>query len=223
MTDEMQERLIRGVLAQEPHGVKVDVSDAERALVRIIDAERAASANTAQLYRRELARADAERAAREALTVERDAARAESQYQRAQWTKAHNEVRAERAAREAASERVEALEAKCALLSASLKQETAAREAAERWVRDLQSGMYVNCVYCGHRYGPGETTPVSMADALKAHVEACPKHPMSALRAERDRLVQGMREIIAEYGPRSDAGKRAQRYLDSLTPPEGES
>ena len=57
-----------------------------------------------------------------------------------------------------------------------------------QWVSDLQSGMYVNCVYCGHRYGPGETTPVSMADALRAHVEACPKHPMSALKAECDRL-----------------------------------
>jgi hypothetical protein len=51
----------------------------------------------------------------------------------------------------------------------------------ERWVADLQSGLYVNCVYCGHRYGPGETTPVSMADALKAHVAQCPEHPMSAL------------------------------------------
>ena len=53
----------------------------------------------------------------------------------------------------------------------------------EQWIKDLQSGMYVNCVYCGHRYGPGETTPVSMADALKSHIEICPKHPMSALRA----------------------------------------
>jgi hypothetical protein len=51
----------------------------------------------------------------------------------------------------------------------------------EAWVGDLQSGMYVNCVYCGHRYGPGETTPVSMADALKAHVAACPAHPMAGL------------------------------------------
>jgi hypothetical protein len=56
-------------------------------------------------------------------------------------------------------------------------------ERLNKWVSDLQSGMYVNCVYCGHRYGPGETTPVSMADALKAHVEQCPKHPMSTLRA----------------------------------------
>ena len=58
------------------------------------------------------------------------------------------------------------------------------------WVADLQSGMYVNCVYCGHRYGPGETTPVSMADALKAHVEACPEHPMSRLKARLADLVE---------------------------------
>jgi hypothetical protein len=55
-------------------------------------------------------------------------------------------------------------------------------EHLQGWVADLQSGMYVNCVYCGHRYGPGETTPVSMADALKAHIEVCPEHPMSAMR-----------------------------------------
>ncbi|MDD3029802.1 MAG: hypothetical protein PHS57_05940 [Alphaproteobacteria bacterium] len=61
-------------------------------------------------------------------------------------------------------------------------------ERYKRWVNDLQSGMYVNCVYCGHRYGPGETTPVSMADALKLHIESCPKHPMSALKAEAERL-----------------------------------
>jgi hypothetical protein len=52
------------------------------------------------------------------------------------------------------------------------------------WVADLQSGMYVNCVYCGYRYGPKTTTPVSLADVLKEHVEKCPKHPMSALKHE---------------------------------------
>jgi len=55
-------------------------------------------------------------------------------------------------------------------------------ERLKGWVDDLQGGMYVNCVYCGHRYGPGETTPVTMADALKAHVETCSKHPMSILK-----------------------------------------
>ena len=73
-----------------------------------------------------------------------------------------------------------------------------------QWVTDLQSGMYVNCVYCGHRYGPGETTPVSMADALKEHVESCPQHPMSALKADRDRLraeVERLRRQAAEWQP----------------------
>jgi hypothetical protein len=50
-----------------------------------------------------------------------------------------------------------------------------------KWIADLQSGQYVTCVYCGHQYGPGETTPVTMADALKAHVVHCPEHPMSGL------------------------------------------
>jgi hypothetical protein len=54
----------------------------------------------------------------------------------------------------------------------------------KQWVSDLQSGMYINCVYCGHRFGPAESTPVSMADTLKEHVENCPKHPMSKLKAD---------------------------------------
>ncbi len=58
------------------------------------------------------------------------------------------------------------------------------------WVNDLQSGMYVNCVYCGHRYGPSEETPVSMADVLKEHIEHCPEHPMSKLKAENERIRQ---------------------------------
>jgi hypothetical protein len=69
-----------------------------------------------------------------------------------------------------------------------------------QWVADLQSGMYVNCVYCGHRYGPGETTPVSMAEALKQHVEQCPAHPMSALKAENERLRDDLRRAALQCG-----------------------
>ena len=69
-------------------------------------------------------------------------------------------------------------------------------ERLKAWVTDLQSGLYVNCVYCGHRYGPGETTPVSMAAALKAHVEQCPQHPISALRAEKAKLVAVLQEYL---------------------------
>ena len=71
------------------------------------------------------------------------------------------------------------------------------------WVDDLQSGMYVNCVYCGHRYGPGETTPVSMADALKAHIETCSKHPMSALK----KRVGELETALAEAEERIEAIK----------------
>lgn len=66
-------------------------------------------------------------------------------------------------------------------------------KALEAWVNDLQAGLYINCVYCGHRYGPGETeTP---AAALTAHIETCPKHPLSTLRAAAIRYRAAASEI----------------------------
>lgn len=79
--------------------------------------------------------------------------------------------------------------------AAETPEETIARLKA--WVADLQSGMYVNCVYCGHRYGPADGTPVALADVLKEHVEHCPEHPaMKAMRALENlrRVVKGMSE-----------------------------
>ena len=73
-------------------------------------------------------------------------------------------------------------------------------ERLRQWVADLQSGLYVNCVYCGHRYGPGETTPVSMADALKAHIERCREHPLSKLRAEHERALAALTSISQQCG-----------------------
>ena len=58
-----------------------------------------------------------------------------------------------------------------------------------QWVNDIQSGMYVNCVYCGHRYGPDPGTPVAMAEILKQHIEQCPEHPMSALKKQLESLT----------------------------------
>ena len=50
----------------------------------------------------------------------------------------------------------------------------------EAWIDDLQSGMYINCVYCGHRYGPDDKDHiVTMRKALEAHIAECPKHPLS--------------------------------------------
>lgn len=57
-----------------------------------------------------------------------------------------------------------------------------------KWINDLQAGCYINCVYCGHRYGPNDEVPASMADVLKEHVEQCPEHPMSALKQEVEKL-----------------------------------
>lgn len=48
------------------------------------------------------------------------------------------------------------------------------------WVNDLHSGMYLNCVFCGHRYGPVEDD--ATYDGLKQHITQCPEHPMSHLR-----------------------------------------
>jgi len=67
-------------------------------------------------------------------------------------------------------------------LQAKLDKAEAEVERLKKWVNDLHSGMYINCVYCGHQYGPKDKVPSSMADVLKKHVEKCPKHPMSSLR-----------------------------------------
>lgn len=64
----------------------------------------------------------------------------------------------------------------------------------EQWVADCQSGMYINCVYCGHRYGPREDTPVAMADVLREHIEQCPQHPLSHAKAE----IADLRTLLTE-------------------------
>jgi hypothetical protein len=45
-----------------------------------------------------------------------------------------------------------------------------------KWIKDMQSKQYVNCVYCGHRYPPG--TPDVRDNLLYAHIKKCPKHPL---------------------------------------------
>ena len=72
----------------------------------------------------------------------------------------------------------------------------AENERLQQWVHDCQAGMYINCVYCGHRYGPDDEVPATMADVLKEHIERCPKHPMSMLRLERDLLVEAVQDVL---------------------------
>ncbi len=63
----------------------------------------------------------------------------------------------------------------------------------EAWIDDLQSGMYINCVYCGHRYGPNvepatKTEWFTMRKALEGHIAQCPKHPLSFANKKIERL-----------------------------------
>lgn len=77
-------------------------------------------------------------------------------------------------------------------------------ERLKKWIDDLQSGMYINCVYCGHRYGPQDKVAASMQDALKVHVSQCPEHPMhqvlAALKSGRD-LVAGRVRGLSPLNP----------------------
>jgi hypothetical protein len=67
----------------------------------------------------------------------------------------------------------------------------------QAWVNDLQAGCYVNCVYCGHRYGPSrgpDAVPVAMADVLKDHIATCPEHPLAAANARIAKLEKALEE-----------------------------
>jgi len=46
----------------------------------------------------------------------------------------------------------------------------------EEWLAIIEDTRALTCVFCGMVYPPG--TPPSNHEALTAHVEECPKHPM---------------------------------------------
>lgn len=85
-------------------------------------------------------------------------------------------------------------------------------EQLNKWVDDLQSGMFINCVYCGHRYGPKDGTPVTMADVLKRHVVQCPKHPMSKCVV----TLKGASHGFRSYQHGNSATDLAQEMADSI-------
>jgi DNA-directed RNA polymerase subunit RPC12/RpoP len=72
----------------------------------------------------------------------------------------------------------------------------------ESWIDELQSGMWINCVYCGHRYGPnaGPNTKdfnLTMRKALEQHISECPKHPLSAAKQQIADHEQRIKELEA--------------------------
>lgn len=90
---------------------------------------------------------------------------------------------------------------------AQVREIIAERTRLIQWVGDLQSGLYINCVYCGHRYGPGESTPATLPQAgetpagaaLREHVSQCPAHPLSQAKSESmllRALVERMRDDV---------------------------
>ena len=87
----------------------------------------------------------------------------------------------------------------------------------ERWVHDLQSGMFINCVYCGHRYGPDDKVAPTMQQALYDHIAECPKHPLSAMkrRAERAEARLAHPEDAPEptYVRRENIKREVLRYI----------
>lgn len=94
-------------------------------------------------------------------------------------------------------------------------------ERLKQWVDDLQSGMYINCVYCGHRYGPEDELPSSMADVLKEHVEQCPEHPMSRLKDRVKIVINQLNRMVepeheAEYFFDQEAADRVRNVLAIL-------
>jgi len=83
-------------------------------------------------------------------------------------------------------------------------------ERLNKWVNDLQSKMYINCVYCGHRYGPEDSVDASMQQVLFDHIAKCPKHPLSKCKAEINRLcecIEGWISIDEAIGSLSAKGR----------------
>ncbi len=88
-------------------------------------------------------------------------------------------------------------------------------ERLKQWVNDLHSGMYINCVYCGHRYGPNPGTPVAMADVLRAHIEQCPEHPLSKARAENAALVEALKIVCDGNDLAAERGESILNWKES--------
>lgn len=85
----------------------------------------------------------------------------------------------------------------------------AANDRLWRWVQDLQGGMSVNCVHCGHHF-----EGVGNGDLLRQHVMTCPKHPLAAALQEvatQALTIEKLRKDLGAAGAayRAAASERA--------------
>jgi len=92
--------------------------------------------------------------------------------------------------------------------------------ALRQWVNDLQSGMYINCVYCGHQYGPQDEVPATMAKVLEDHISQCPKHPLATALKKLKKQEQGIRGVVhlLRNGPNPGYVGKAIAQLEDLLP-----
>ena len=90
-----------------------------------------------------------------------------------------------------------------AALEEEIDKLTCQTKLLNRWIDDLQSGMHINCVYCGHQYGPNSETPARKA--LEKHVEKCSFHPMSKLKEDNIQLRQALEGLRNSYDCFCDA------------------
>jgi hypothetical protein len=85
-------------------------------------------------------------------------------------------------------------------------------EELEQWVNDLQSGMHINCVYCGHRYGPGDNPDLNMRQTLEAHIAKCPRHPLSEALARIEELERERDELKVEVEMFRERNRMAESW-----------
>ena len=80
-----------------------------------------------------------------------------------------------------------------------VKRLNAALRDVTKWVADLQSGLHINCVYCGHRYPPG--TPDVRDKVLFEHIKQCPKHPLAKALEENKMLNDALENGGIDLSP----------------------
>lgn len=107
-----------------------------------------------------------------------------------------------------------AVSTECERISARLNEANQTVAAQRRWIEDLQSGQWVNCVFCGHRYIPREASPTDPTALLRSHIASCAKHPLHETREALLELYAWAHELqrFAHHMP--DGGAAMQESID---------
>lgn len=81
-----------------------------------------------------------------------------------------------------------------------IKELQAKNKELEIWIDNLQSGTVITCVYCGHIHSVQKNShPLTVREALRKHIEICPKHPMSKSKTEMEAKIKDLHKTIDAY------------------------